>query len=159
MLKPDLFIPSLYSTQVIAGGGGTSVASPDARQSRLSEQERGSKKDHMPFVEKCWSKNSLLIKAICQNTKCLSRGRTQLQTGTKWNLLLKHSWNGDIVNQRLPVFFCKQRGCGISLVIDFFLFVLIGSKSNGHPSVSCAVWPESPYLCPRKQSKQDLAFV
>lgn len=46
-------------------------------------------KDQLLFVEKGWSKNTVPVKATCQNTKCLSRGRTQLQTLTEWNSSLQ----------------------------------------------------------------------
>lgn len=47
---------------------------------------------------------TVLIKAFCQNTKCLSRGRKLLQTGTVRNLLFRRCRNRDGVSQRLPLF-------------------------------------------------------
>ncbi|KAA8579485.1 hypothetical protein FQN60_006578, partial [Etheostoma spectabile] len=61
---------------MIAGGSSASGASSAAHQSQLSERELGSKKDQAVFVENCWSKNSVPMKAFCQNTKCLSKRLT-----------------------------------------------------------------------------------
>lgn len=99
----DSFTASQYSKQMIAGGCGASGANPATHQSSQGSMNKSEVRRRICLWRSAGPR-TVLIKAFYQNTKCLSRGRKLLQTGTVRNLLFRRCWNRDGVSQRLPLF-------------------------------------------------------